>query len=113
LAELRTLLQKDEPVRLYAVSIDGPQESREFENKIAADGRGAIAFPLLSDPDHRVIDAYGLRDPAYTAQTFDGVPYPTVYVIDKTGRVAWAEVNQDYKQRASNQEIRAALESLK
>ena len=105
-------MQKDEPVRLYAVSIDRPEESREFETKIAADGRGAINFPLLSDPNHRVIDTYGLRDPAYTEQKFDGVPYPTVYVIDKSGRVAWAEVNQDYKQRASNEEIRAALNSL-
>ena len=105
-------MQKDEPVRLYAVSIDRPDDSREFEKKIAADGRGAIAFPLLSDPDHRVIDAYGLRDPAYTKQKFDGVPYPTVYLIDKSGRVAWADINEDYKQRTSNEEIRAALASL-
>lgn len=106
-------MQKDEPVRLYAVSIDSPEESIEFEKKIAADGRGAIAFQLLSDPDHRVIDAYGLRDPAYTEQKFDGVPYPTVYVIDMDGRVAWGKVNYDYKQRSSNQEIRSALDSLK
>ena len=99
-------------MRLYAVSIDTQDESREFDKKIAADGRGGITFPLLSDPGHRVIDAYGLRDPAYTEQKFDGVPYPTVYVIDKSGRVAWVEVNQDYKQRTSNQAIRAALDSL-
>ena len=105
-------MQKDEPVNLYAVSIDSPEESRGFENKIAADGQGAIGFRLLSDPDHRVIDAYGLRDPAYTQQKFEGVPYPTVYVIDKAGRVAWVEVNQDYKKRSSNEEIRAALDSL-
>jgi peroxiredoxin len=105
-------LKPDEPVRLYAVSIDSSDTSREFDKKIAADGRGGVNFPLLSDPDHRVIDAYGLRDPAYTKQKFDGVPYPTVYVIDKEGRVAWSKVNQDYKQRSSNQEIRAALESL-
>jgi peroxiredoxin len=112
LAELRSLLQKDEPVRLYAVSMNTPQESREFAEKIAADGRGTIPFQMLADPDHRVIDAYGLRDPSYTNQKFDGVPYPTVYVIDKDGRVAWVKVNQDYKQRASNQEIRGALDSL-
>ena len=105
-------MQKDEPIHLYAVSIDKPEESREFEKKIAADGRGAIAFSMLSDPDHRVIDAYGLRDPAYTEQKFDGVPYPTVYVIDKGGNVAWVQVNHDYRQRANNQEIRAALNSL-
>ena len=100
-------------MRLYVVSMNTPAESREFAEKIAADGRGAITFQMLSDPDHRVIDAYGLRDPAYTNQEFDGVPYPTVYVIDKAGRVAWVEVNQDYKQRTSNQKIRAALNSLK
>jgi hypothetical protein len=33
-------------------------------------------------------------------------------VIDKVGRVAWSKVSQDYKQRASNQEIRAAIDSL-
>lgn len=100
-------------MRLYAVSIDEPTESREFAEKIAADGRGAIAFQMLSDPDHRVIDAYGLRDPAYTEQKFDGIPHPAVYVIDEAGRVAWARVYQDYKQRPSNQEIRAALDALK
>ena len=105
-------MKKDEPVRLYAVSVDPSDASREFEKKIAADGQGGIPFSLLSDPDHRVIDAYGLRDPAYTEQKFDGVPYPTVYVIDKEGRVAWAQVNHDYKQRPHNPEIRAALDSL-
>lgn len=106
-------MQKDEPVRLYAVSANTPAESREFAEKIAADLKGAIAFPLLSDPGHRVIDGYGLRDPAYKEQKFDGIPYPTVYVIDKAGRVAWAKIFQDYNQRPSIQEIRTAVDSLK
>lgn len=67
---------------------------------------------MLSDPDHRVIDAYGLRDPAYTAQKFEGIPYPAVYVIDKTGRVAWARIETDYKQRPSDEEIRAAVRAV-
>lgn len=94
------------------VSIDTHEASREFGRKIGADGRGPINFPLLFDQGHRVIDAYGLRDPAYKDQEFDGVPYPTVYIIDREGRVAWVKINEDYKQRASNQEIRAALNSL-
>jgi peroxiredoxin len=98
---------------LYAVSVDKPEESRGFAERIAADGRGAITFPLLSDPDHRVIDAYGLRDPAYAGQKFEGVPRPAVYVLDKSGRVAWARVEDDYRQRPTNQEIRAALDALR
>ena len=100
-------------MRLFAVSVDTPAESREFAEKIAADGRGTITFPLLSDPGHRVIDMYGLRDPAYTKQQFDGIPYATVYVLDKEGRIAWARIHEDYKQRPSNEEIRAAFDPLK
>lgn len=106
-------MRGEESVRVYALSMDKPDQSRDFAQKIAADGRGEIRFPLLSDPEHRVIDGYGLRDPAYAGQQFDGIPRPSVYVIDKAGRVAWAKVEEDYTQRPTNQEIRAALDALK
>jgi len=64
LAGLRTLLKKGENVKLYAISVDPPDVSKTFAAKIASDGRGEINFPLLSDPRHRIIDAYGLHDPA-------------------------------------------------
>jgi len=50
LAGLRTLLQKNENVKLYAISVDPPDVSEEFAAKLAADERGEINFPLLSDP---------------------------------------------------------------
>ena len=110
---MRSLLKKEEPVRLCAISVDKPEESRDFAQKIAADGKGEITFEMLSDPGHRVIDAYGLRDPAYAGQKFEGIPRPSVYVIDKAGRVAWAKIEQDFKERPGNQEIRAGFEPLK
>lgn len=87
--------------------------SRSFAEKIASDGKGAINFAILSDPDHKIIDAYGLRDPAYEGQKVFGIPHPAVYVIDKRGKVSWAKIESDYKQRPTNEEIRAALDSLK
>jgi len=30
----------------------------------------------LSDPGHKIIDAYGLHDPAYDGKRFDGIPHP-------------------------------------
>jgi len=112
LAELRNLLRKDENVRLLAISVDRPDLSKELAAKLAADGKGQINFPLLSDPDHRTIDAYGLHDPAYDGEKFAGIPYPAVYVIDKNGVVAWAKVESDYKKRPTNTEIRSAINAL-
>jgi len=112
LAGLRTLLKKDENIRLFAISVDPPDVSKEFAAKLATDGRGEINFPLLSDPDHRTIDAYGLHDPAYDGQKFAGIPHPAVYVIGKNGIVAWAKVESNYRERPRNDEIRAALDSL-
>lgn len=100
-------------MKLYAISVDPPDVSKTFAEKIASDGKGLLNFPLLSDPDHKVIDAYGLRDPAYEGQQFYGIPHPAVYVIDKAGSVAWAKIESNYKERPANQEIRAALAALK
>ena len=98
---------------LYAISIDPPEVSKRFAEKIAADGNGHLNFSLLSDPEHKIIDVYGLLDPSYKGQDAYGIPHPAVYVIDKQGKVSWARIESDYKQRPTNEEIRAALESLK
>lgn len=113
MAGLRSLLKKDENVKLFAISIDPPDVSKSFAEKIASDGKGAVNFPLLSDPEHKIIDAYGLRDPAYEGQKVYGIPHPAVYVIDKQGKVTWAKIESDYKQRSTKEEIRIALNSLK
>ena len=93
--------------------MDTAAQSKEFIEKIAADGGGRIAFPLLSDPQHRVIDAYGLEDPRYLKQRRAGIPYPAAYVIDKAGRIAWSRIDIEYRERPPNNEIRAALDALK
>lgn len=100
-------------MRFYAISVDSPADSKKLAEKIAADGKGTVNFPLLADPGHRVIDAYGLHDPAYDGKQFEGIPHPAIYVIDKTGRVAWAKVEPDYSKRPTNSEIRAVLDTLK
>ena len=100
-------------MKLYAVSIDPPEVSKKFAEKIAADGKGAIDFPLLSDPGHRIIDTYGLLDPSYKGQDVFGIPHPAVYVIDKSGRVSWVKIESNYRERPVNAEIRTALDALR
>jgi peroxiredoxin len=112
LADLRSLIKDKEQVRLLAISVDDHETTKKFIEKISSDGNGSVNFTMLSDPDHKVIDRYGLHDPTYDGTKFDGIPHPAVYVIDKAGLVAWSKVESDFKVRPSNADIRTALESL-
>jgi peroxiredoxin len=99
-------------VRFYGISPDLPEQSRDFARKVAADGRGALGFSLLSDPRAAVIDRYGLRDPAYVGKKTDGIPHPSVFVLDQRGRVRWSKIESDYRERPSNEEVAAAIDAF-
>jgi len=107
------LLKPNEPVSLWLISVDSAEDHRGFSEKIAADGKGKIPFPMLTDTGHQVIDRYGLQDPRYLKQKRAGIPYPTVYVIDKTGKVMWSRTEENFRERPSNDDIRRALSELK
>lgn len=106
------MLKTGENIKLHAISVDPPDVSSKFAEKIASDGKGKVGFPLLSDPDHQIIDAYGLRDPAYKGQENYGIPHPAVYILDLEGKVVWARVESDYRKRPKNAELRAAIDQL-
>jgi peroxiredoxin len=93
--------------------VDPPDVSKDFAAKLGSDGKGAFTFPILTDSDHKIIDTYGLRDPAYEGQKVYGIPHPAVYVIDKIGKVVWVKVESNYRERPTNVEIREALDALK
>ncbi len=65
-------------------------------------------FPLLSDPDHRVIDRYGLlNDKAQRP-----IPHPTTLVIDRKGIIRWRFTEVDYRVRPSNEDILKQITKL-
>jgi peroxiredoxin len=72
-------------------------------DQIAADGMKPT-FTFLSDPDHKVIDRYGLLNPSGK-----GWPHPTTFVIDKQGVVRWKFIEINYKIRPTNRMILDAL----
>lgn len=59
------------------------------------------SFPLLSDPDHRVMDRYGLLNDKAQRK----MPHPTTLVIDQKGIVRWRFTEIDYKIRPSNEDV--------
>ena len=59
---------------------------------------------LLSDPEHTVIDRYGILNPES-----NGLPHPATYVIDKEGIVRWKFLEVDYRIRPTNEQVLEAL----
>jgi len=112
LAGLRDLARAYPEVKIYAISPDSTEEGRKFAQLLASDHRGAVTFPLLSDPGSRIIDRYALRDEAYAGQKEDGIPHPAVFVLDTKGRVRWMKIETDFRERPSNAEIAAAIDGM-
>jgi thioredoxin-dependent peroxiredoxin len=83
---------------VVAISVDTPEKSRELSDKLK------LPFPILSDIDHKVVDAYDL----YNA---DGkISKPATYVLDSRGIVRWSFFEEDYKVRPLDDVI---IEELK
>jgi peroxiredoxin len=101
---------------ILALSPDDVEGARKMVERQAKEQGGPPNFPLLADPDHRVIDRYGQLNPELfkNESNPDGyiVPHPAVFVIDQEGRVAWKFTDTDARVRASNEQIREALAPL-
>ncbi len=95
---------------MLALSVDVREQQQMMIDRVAEDDGRVLEFPLLSDPDHAVIDRYGLFNPDESQQR--PVPHPTVFVIDKTGEVRWKFIEIDYRVRPTNEDILEALAEL-
>ena len=67
---------------VMGISCDGAESHRRFADKFH------LTFPLLSDPDHRVCDAYGVyKQKSMYGRTYWGIER-TTFLIDPRGRIA-------------------------
>ena len=86
---------------VVAISVDKPEKSTELGDKLR------IPFPILSDVDHKVIDAYGL----YNAE--GKISKPATFVLDSKGIVRWSFFEEDYKVRPLDDVILEELKKIK
>jgi len=107
------LLKEDDDVGMFAISVDDAEKGKMLKEKVEKDGKGEVKFPLLSDPGHKTIDAYGLMDEKYVGKGFEGIPKPAIYILDENRKVLWAKIESDYRERPTIEEIRSALDNLK
>ncbi len=93
---------------LASISYDKPETLASF-----AKAKG-LGYMMLSDEGSKMIDALGLRDPAYPAGNFAyGVPRPTILVIGVDGTVRAKYVADDYRSRPSNEDVMALIKGAK
>lgn len=66
-------------------------------------GQG-IEYPVLADPEHQVIEAYGVYD-----LLGDRRATPSVFIVDEEGTITWRYVGQNMQDRPG---VEAILEQL-
>lgn len=110
--ELRALLPDDleDETEIVTVSVDDQEGMQLMIDRVAAEDGMAPDFIMLSDPDHAVIDRYGLFNE--NAPPNRPLPHPATYVIDKEGVVRYRFVEVDYRVRPTNEDILEVLKTL-
>ncbi|CAN5209706.1 peroxiredoxin-like family protein [soil metagenome] len=93
---------------LTALSYDKPEVLAAFAQK------QEITYTLVSDEGSKTIDAFALRDPQYAKGSFaEGVPRPSIFVIDRKGVVRGKLALEGYKVRPGNDDVLKVVDAVK
>jgi peroxiredoxin len=65
-------------------------------------------YQILSDADRQVIKSYGV----FNAAEHDGIAHPSVFIIDKSGRLQYAYVGKNPTDRPPDDAILEALKKI-
>lgn len=113
LGELRDFLTEEElaQTEVLALAPDNLEELQMMVERVAEEFDGyQLQMGLLSDPGGAIIGRYGLLNEDDPRER--PIPHPTVYVIDRDGRVRWQFTETDYTVRPDPADVQAALREL-
>jgi peroxiredoxin Q/BCP len=105
-------LQKDlksieaEGIQLVGISYDDTKVLKTFSDRIK------IAFPLLSDPESKTVDAYHVRNEAARGKAV-GVPNPGTFILDRKGIIRAKLFLEGYRERHTTEALIEAAKSIK
>jgi peroxiredoxin len=76
--------------------------------------RACVSYPMLSDPESKIIRDFGILNESMPKGPFYGVPHPGVYIVDAKGvvRKRFFEVNYRERYTASSMLFRTAPQAL-
>jgi len=90
---------KDLGAEIVAISVETLETSTRLAQKTG------IEYPILADPEHRAIEAYGVYN-----LLGDSRAAPSVFVVDEQGIIVWRYVGQNAQDWPSNEQILGQLD---
>ena len=79
---------------LAGISVDPVENNHAMVEKLL------LPFPLLSDPDGRVIKAWGVWSDGE-----GGIAKPSLFAVRADGSLAWRYVGRDFADRPTDDEL--------
>jgi hypothetical protein len=93
-------------LKVASVSYDSVEILKSFGDRVG------ITFPMLADPDSKIIRDFGILNESIQKGTpMYGIPYPGSYVIDTHGTVQSKYFAPDYRERYTSGDILLARSS--
>jgi peroxiredoxin Q/BCP len=83
-----------EGVNVAGISVDPIENNRAMVEKLL------LPFPLLSDPEGRVIKEWGVSNDAE-----GGIAKPSIFAVRRDGAIAWEYIGRDFADRPTDDEL--------
>ncbi|MDA0349849.1 MAG: peroxiredoxin family protein [Verrucomicrobia bacterium] len=93
-------------IKLVGISYDSVEILDRFSNK------QSIGYTLLSDPGSKTIDAYKIRNMDVKPGRTEGIPHPTIFLLDNKGVIAAKLREESIRVRPTLEEIMAAAKAM-
>jgi peroxiredoxin len=97
---------KDHGIRPVAISVDPPEVSADLCRK------AGYTYTFLSDPNAEVIRRYDLLHAGAGINGGD-IARPAEFLLDSSGVVRWVNLTDDFRVRATPEEILKAASTLR
>jgi peroxiredoxin len=92
-------------IRVVAISVDPPDINKRQSQKLG------YTFPLLSDPDAKIIRRYDVLHPGAGPKGAD-IARPAEFLLDSDGIVRWVNLTGNIAVRARPEQALEALNQL-
>jgi peroxiredoxin len=93
-------------VQIVGISYDDTKKLKTFSD------RNKIAFPMLSDPESKTIDAYHIRNEAAKGKAV-GVPHPGTFILDREGVIRAKLFLEGFRDRHTTEALVEAAKTVK